>query len=76
MVLAHESNEDIDGVQSYAHQNSMSNVVLLIVQNLARPMLNSWQTLLPRISKLSEMISSNFNKFVHSLMSSICFNMK
>ena len=76
MVLTHEWNEDFDGVRSYAHQNSMSDVVLLIVENLARPMLNSWQPLLPRISQFSEMKSSNFNKCVHNLMSAICFNMK
>jgi hypothetical protein len=54
MLLTHDSNVSLDGVQNYAHLNALLDDILLMAQYMKQPILNSL-TLLPRIAQLFEM---------------------
>jgi hypothetical protein len=51
MLLTHDSNVSLDGVQNYAHLNTFLDDILLMAQYMKQPMLNSL-TLLPRMAQL------------------------
>ena len=58
MLLTHDLNVSLDGVQNYAHLNTLCDDILLMAQHIEQPMLN-FLTLLPRIALLFEMKEHN-----------------